>query len=63
MGWKITGLFPAEIKKCIIIVVPHTSWNDFFIGVFTRGILNLEMNFRITSYNVCYTKLLRFNQA
>ncbi|AWM15067.1 acyltransferase [Flavobacterium sediminis] len=45
MGWKITGLFPAKIKKCIIIVVPHTSWNDFFIGVFTRGILNLEMNF------------------
>ncbi|MCO6176346.1 1-acyl-sn-glycerol-3-phosphate acyltransferase [Flavobacterium sp. NRK F10] len=45
MGWKITGLFPADIKKCIIIVVPHTSWNDFFIGVFTRGILNLEMNF------------------
>lgn len=45
MGWKITGSFPEEIKKCVIIVVPHTSWNDFFLGVFTRGILNMEMNF------------------
>jgi 1-acyl-sn-glycerol-3-phosphate acyltransferase len=28
-----------------MIVVPHTSWYDFFLGVFTRGIVQLEMNF------------------
>lgn len=28
-----------------MLVAPHTSWFDFFIGVFTRGILKMEMNF------------------
>ena len=45
MGWKINGAIAPEIKKCIMIVVPHTSWHDFYLGVFTRGILDQEMNF------------------
>jgi 1-acyl-sn-glycerol-3-phosphate acyltransferase len=45
MGWKIEGFFDAEIKKCVIMVVPHTSWHDFYVGIFTRGIIGLEMNF------------------
>lgn len=44
-GWKIVGTMDAAIKKSVIVVVPHTSWYDFFIGVVTRGILGLEMNF------------------
>lgn len=44
-GWKIIGNMNPEIKKSVIIVVPHTSWYDFFIGLFTRGILGLQMNF------------------
>lgn len=45
MGWNITGTIPPEIKKCILIIVPHTSWHDFYIGLFTRGILDLDINF------------------
>ncbi|MDI9310315.1 MAG: hypothetical protein QM535_08865 [Limnohabitans sp.] len=45
MGWKIVGDFDSSIKKCVIPVVPHTSWNDFYIGIFTRGSLGLEINF------------------
>lgn len=45
LGWKITGDIPASVKKCVMVVVPHTSWYDFFLGIFTRGILDLEMNF------------------
>lgn len=45
MGWKISGSFNSEIKKCVIIVVPHTSWHDFYLGIFTRGIVDVEMNF------------------
>lgn len=45
MGWSIEGTIAPEIKKCVMIVVPHTSWHDFYLGVFTRGILNQEMNF------------------
>jgi 1-acyl-sn-glycerol-3-phosphate acyltransferase len=45
MGWRIKGKMDPEIKKCIIIVVPHTSWHDFYIGLFARGIIGLEMHY------------------
>ncbi|HSD14754.1 MAG TPA: 1-acyl-sn-glycerol-3-phosphate acyltransferase [Flavobacterium sp.] len=45
MGWKIVGTIPPEVKKCVLIVVPHTSWHDFYLGLFTRGILNMDINF------------------
>jgi 1-acyl-sn-glycerol-3-phosphate acyltransferase len=45
MGWKISGRIEPSIKKCVMIVVPHTSWHDFYLGIFTRGIVELEMNF------------------
>ncbi len=45
MGWKIVGTIDAEIKKCVMMVMPHTSWHDFYVGLFTRGITGLEMNF------------------
>ncbi len=45
MGWKIEGDFTPSIKKSVIIVVPHTSWHDFYIAIFTRKILKTEINF------------------
>lgn len=45
MGWKIVGTIEKDLKKCVMMVMPHTSNHDFYLGVFTRGILNLEMNF------------------
>ena len=45
MGWKIVGTFDENIKKCVIAVMPHTCNFDFFIGLFTRGIVNQQMNF------------------
>lgn len=45
LGWQIKGLMHPEIRKCVIIVVPHTSWIDFAIGVFARGSIGLQMNF------------------
>ena len=45
LGWKIEGEVAKEIHKCVFIVIPHTSWYDFFIGLFVRGILNIEINF------------------
>ncbi len=44
LGWKIQGTFP-KVPKCVIIVVPHSSWHDFYVGAFTRKIVGLEMNF------------------
>ena len=45
LGWKIKGTFDNEIKKAVIIVAPHTSWHDFYIGVFVRKIVNTNINF------------------
>lgn len=45
MGWKIVGSLDEELKKCVMMVMPHTSNHDFYLGVFTRGITGLEMNF------------------
>jgi 1-acyl-sn-glycerol-3-phosphate acyltransferase len=45
MGWRITGSFDEQIKKCVIAVLPHTCNFDFFIGLFVRGIVHQEMNF------------------
>lgn len=44
-GWHIKGWMDPQIKKCVIIVVPHTSWVDFAIGVFARGSIGQEMHF------------------
>jgi len=45
MGWKIEGTIDESIKKCVLMVLPHTSWHDFYLGIFTRGITGIEMNF------------------
>ncbi len=45
LKWQIEGQFDENIKKCVFIVVPHTSWLDFYIGVLVRGILDIEINF------------------
>ena len=45
MGWKIEGTIDVNVKKCVLMVIPHTSWHDFYLGIFTRGITGIEMNF------------------
>lgn len=44
MGWKLAGNFPSYIDKCVIIVVPHTSNIDFFLGLLIRKVWNEEIN-------------------
>jgi 1-acyl-sn-glycerol-3-phosphate acyltransferase len=45
MGWKLHGKFPSHIKKCVVPVVPHTSWHDFYIGILVRSVWKAEINF------------------
>lgn len=45
LGWKISGGFSSEIKKAVVIVVPHTSWHDFYVGALTRRIAGVEINY------------------
>jgi 1-acyl-sn-glycerol-3-phosphate acyltransferase len=45
LGWKMLGSIDANIKKCVVIVIPHTSSLDFFIALLVRGILDVPINF------------------
>ncbi len=46
LGWKLIGDFKGDtIKKCLIVVVPHTSWHDFYIGLLIRQLVNLKISF------------------
>jgi 1-acyl-sn-glycerol-3-phosphate acyltransferase len=46
LDWKIVGDFKEkELKKVVIIVVPHTSWHDFYIAILCRKTLGLMINF------------------
>ena len=43
-GWTITGTPPDE-KKYIIIVAPHTSNIDFFLGIVAKFAIGVKANF------------------
>ncbi|OUS00023.1 acyltransferase [Flavobacteriales bacterium 33_180_T64] len=48
LGWKIVGntsFSKDTIKKAVIIAVPHTSWQDFFIGILLRKVASVKTNF------------------
>ncbi len=40
LGWKIRGRYPHELKKFIIVVMPHTSNWDFPLGLLVRNALD-----------------------
>ena len=41
-GWKTDILFPPGLKKCIIIIAPHTCWQDLIIGLAYRSLFRLK---------------------
>jgi len=44
LGWKLIGKFP-DVDKCVVIVVPHTHWMDFFLGLLVRKVIDKEINY------------------
>ncbi|MDX1943612.1 MAG: lysophospholipid acyltransferase family protein [Saprospiraceae bacterium] len=44
-GWKIEGQYPHELKKFVIIVVPHTSNWDFPLGLLVRSALKASIRY------------------
>jgi 1-acyl-sn-glycerol-3-phosphate acyltransferase len=45
LGWKLNGEFPSHLNKFVTIVVPHTSWWDFVLGLLVRKVWNEEINY------------------
>lgn len=46
-GWKITHYLPDHIKRCVIVVAPHTSNWDFVYGMGALGFMKLNPRFAI----------------
>ena len=44
-GWKIEGSVPHDLKKYMMIAMPHTSNWDFPLGVLIRSVIKLNINF------------------
>jgi 1-acyl-sn-glycerol-3-phosphate acyltransferase len=44
LGWTISGQFP-DIPKCVVAVVPHTHWMDFFLGLLVRKVIGVQINY------------------
>ncbi|HKK87874.1 MAG TPA: lysophospholipid acyltransferase family protein [Saprospiraceae bacterium] len=45
LGWRVTGKPPRDLKKYIIIVIPHTSNWDFPLGLLVRSKTGIQVNF------------------
>lgn len=43
--WEILGQYPEGVRKFVIIVIPHTSWWDFPLGVLVRAALEADISF------------------
>jgi len=46
-GWKIVANFPSDMKKCVMVMAPHTSMWDFVIGRLGYYKLGLKAKFLI----------------
>jgi predicted aminopeptidase len=42
MGWKTTSRLPADVKKYLVVLVPHTSNWDFPYGVASRPFIGID---------------------
>lgn len=46
-GWRIESGIPKDLKKCVVVMAPHTSMWDFVIGRLAWFILGLKVKFLI----------------
>lgn len=44
-GWKIEGSVSQDLKKFMMIALPHTSNWDFPLGILVRSVIQLRINF------------------
>lgn len=46
-GWKVVGGLPTGIRKCVVLVAPHTSMWDFVVGRLAFTVLRVPVKFLI----------------
>ena len=48
-GWRILNEYPKEVRKSIIIAIPHTSNWDFPLGILTKWAIGEDVKYLIKS--------------
>lgn len=46
-GWTVSGTYTDELKKCVIVVAPHTSNWDFIWGILARNVYGIKGRYLI----------------
>jgi 1-acyl-sn-glycerol-3-phosphate acyltransferase len=46
-GWKVIGRIPVDVRKCVVIVAPHTSYWDFVWGRLAYWDMGVKVKFLI----------------
>lgn len=61
-GWKIIGRFPKDLKKCVVVMAPHTSMWDFVWGRIAYWVLRVKVKFLIKkeSFDTFYGGLVKW---
>ena len=44
-GWKLVGFIPPDLQKFVMVVAPHTSNWDFFVGLGARSMMGVDTRF------------------
>jgi 1-acyl-sn-glycerol-3-phosphate acyltransferase len=45
IGWKIVGVDPTQLKRCVVVAAPHTSNYDYPIALSVFYTLNMRVKF------------------
>jgi 1-acyl-sn-glycerol-3-phosphate acyltransferase len=61
-GWRIIGGIPTDLKKCVVIVAPHTSMWDFVWGRLAFWDMRVKVKFLIKkeSFETFYGGLVKW---
>lgn len=44
-GWHISKNVPQSVRQYVLVVAPHTSNIDFFVGIAARRLMNINVKF------------------
>ena len=53
-GWKLEGAIPHEIKKCVLIAVPHTSNFDYPIAMAMFYLMGINFKYLIKKESMVF---------
>jgi len=59
-GWKVKGNLSEGLTKCVLIIGPHTSYWDFYIGVAARSICGFRASYLVKKELFAYQPVAWF---